>query len=104
MISLKAVTSCEVARLSRQLLEFETEERNRPLRGLPEKLLKTKEGQIKADKNAEEYGISRLAWGFVAEPSSSQVRNWETKSSLAGITREVAENKGTENQGGRGCR
>jgi hypothetical protein len=28
---------------------------------------------------------------------------WDSKTSLAGITREVAENKGTENQGGSEC-
>ena len=104
LMSMEEVASREVVRLGNQLLEFETEERNRPLRGLPEKLLKTKGRQIKADKNADEYGISRLAWGFVAEPSASQVRNRRTKSSLAGITREVAENKGTEKSKGKGDR
>jgi hypothetical protein len=43
MISLKATASRGVLWLSSQLVGFETEERNRPLRGLPEKLLKTKE-------------------------------------------------------------
>ena len=41
-MSMEAVTSREVVRLSNQLLEFRLEQRNRPLRGLPEKLLKTK--------------------------------------------------------------
>jgi hypothetical protein len=41
-MSMEAVTSCEVVRVSNELLEFRTEQRNRPLRGLPEKLLKTK--------------------------------------------------------------
>jgi hypothetical protein len=42
LMSMEEVASREVVRLGNQLLEFETEERNRPLRGLPEKLLKTK--------------------------------------------------------------
>ena len=60
MISLKATASRGVLWLSRQLVGFETEERNRPLRGLPEKLLKTKELKIKADEDADEYGSSHF--------------------------------------------
>ena len=55
MISLKATASRGVLWPSHQLLKFETDQRNRPLRGLPEKLLKTKERKIKVDQNADKW-------------------------------------------------
>jgi len=60
---MEVVTSPGVLRLSNQLLEFEVEQRNPSLRGLPEKLLKTKERQIKADEDADEYGSSHFVRG-----------------------------------------
>jgi hypothetical protein len=102
LMSMEAVASREVVRLGNQLLEFETEERNRPLRGLPEKLLKTKGRKIKVDQDADEHGSSRLTGGRAAQQSTSRIQNGRTKTSLAGITREVAENKGTAFWGRRG--
>ncbi len=53
LMSMEEVASREVVRLGNQLLEFETEERNRPLRGLPEKLLKTKGQHFGADEDSQ---------------------------------------------------
>src|SRR5208283_4473590 len=49
-------------------------------------------------------GSSHLAWGFAAQPSASPIRNRRSKTSLAGITREVAENKEMEKSKGKGDR
>ena len=54
-MSMELVASRGVLWPSHQLLKFETGKRNRPLRGLPEKLLKTKERKIKVDQNADKW-------------------------------------------------
>jgi hypothetical protein len=46
LMSIEAVTSRKVCRLSYEFLELEQDERNRPLTGLPEKVLKTKGDRI----------------------------------------------------------
>jgi hypothetical protein len=46
LMSIEAVTSREVCRLSTNFLDLEQEERKRPLTGLPEKMLKTKGDRI----------------------------------------------------------
>jgi len=53
LLSMQAVASREVLRLTNQLFEFEIEERNRPLTGLPEKLSKTKGQQVRAERDFE---------------------------------------------------
>jgi hypothetical protein len=52
LMSIEAVTSREVCRLGNEFLELEQEERNRPLTGLPEKMLKTKGDRIGECENA----------------------------------------------------
>ena len=54
-MSMELVASRGVLWPSHQLLKFETGKRNRPLRGLPEKLLKTKGRKIKVDQNADKW-------------------------------------------------
>ena len=69
-MSMEEVASREVVRLGNQLLEFETEERNRPLRGLPEKLLKTKGQHFGADEDSQAPAcpkhVSCGFWGFLS--------------------------------------
>ena len=65
--SMELVASRGVLWPSHHLLKFETGKRNRPLRGLPEKLLKTKERKIKADEDADEYGSSHFVRGHAGQ-------------------------------------
>ena len=98
LMSMEEVTSREVLRLSNQLLEFETEERNRPLRGLPEKLLKKKGKNFRGDEDFDDRpgGWTRPAGTKPLKEAELTVgdKTGEGRTSYMGITPESNENKG----------
>jgi hypothetical protein len=97
LMSIEAVTSREVCRLCNEFFELEQEERNRPLPGLPQNVMKTKGGQIEADENLAEDPATHLPSGIGASERGRLdrgKRDFEAqKTSYAGITPECIENK-----------
>jgi len=66
LMSIEAVTSRKMLRICNELFKLEAEERNRPLTGLPEKMLKTKGDQIGQEQNMEKSRATRFPLGMEA--------------------------------------
>jgi hypothetical protein len=96
--SMEEVTSREIFRIGSQLLEIEAGERERPLTGLPEKVLKTKGERIRTDEdfNGHPEGSTFPPGIRESKETDLTLRNGtrERKTSYAGITPESIENKG----------